>query len=48
MTKLRPKNTPYYENKPWQQAISKMLADRVIPKLKDKKLTGWQAPQNYC
>ncbi|NES19822.1 MAG: decarboxylase [Symploca sp. SIO3E6] len=37
MTKLRPKNTPDYDNQPLQQAIGKMLADRVIPKLKDKK-----------
>ena len=37
MTKLRPKNTPDYENKPLQQAIGKMLANRVIPKLTDKK-----------
>jgi len=37
MEKLRPKNTPDYENKPLQQAVGKMLADRVIPKLKDKK-----------
>ncbi len=37
MTKLRPKKTPDYENKPLQQAIGKMLADRVIPKLTDKK-----------
>ncbi|WP_161565154.1 hypothetical protein [Okeania hirsuta] len=37
MKKLRAKNTPDYENQPLQQAIGKMLADRVIPKLTDKK-----------
>ena len=37
MKKLRAKQTPDYDNQALKQAIGNMLADRVIPKLTDKK-----------